>query len=109
VTNRERNYGMIKLTDSSGHDVYLAPQNISRINEAAMASQWHGVRSIVRTFDGAVIECQQDAIKIAQLASGKDAIEQFRERCIDIVARHGGSVEIEAAIRDEPAFPNTRV
>jgi len=27
------------------------------------------------------------------------AVEAEREACIDIVARHGGSVEIEAAIR----------
>ena len=100
---------MIKLTDSSGYDVYLAPQNISMINDTAMASQWHGIRSIVRTFDGAVIECQQDATKVAKMASGQDAIEAFRERCIDIVARHGGSVEIEAAIRDEPAFDKSRI
>ena len=99
---------MFKITDSSGHDVYLAAENISRINEAATASQWHGIRSIVRTFDGAVIECQQDAVKVAKMASGQDAIEDFRLRCIDIVARHGGSVEIEAAIRDEPAFDKSR-
>jgi hypothetical protein len=29
-------------------------------------------------------------------------IGDFRDRCIDIVATHGGSVEIEAAIRREP-------
>lgn len=58
---------MIKLTDMNGRDVYLAARNVASVNEAGQSSQWHGVRSIVRTFDGAVIECQQEARHVARL------------------------------------------
>ncbi|MBW5416134.1 MULTISPECIES: hypothetical protein [unclassified Pseudomonas] len=49
---------MITLTRSN-HDrtvVSLHPDNISSITEAAVSSQWHGTSSIVRTFDGQVLE-----------------------------------------------------
>lgn len=58
---------MIKLTDMNGRDVYLAARNVASVNEAGQSSQWHGVRSIVRTFDGAVIECQEEARHVARL------------------------------------------
>lgn len=88
---------MIKVTNSNGLDVYLAATNIASVNQAGESSQWHGIRSNVHTFDKRIIECQQDVRHIAnQLADFGG---------IDIVARHGGSVEIEAAIRAEPALP----
>ncbi len=58
---------MIKLTDMNGLDVYMAARNVASVNEAGQSSQLHGVRSIVRTFDGAVIECQQEARHVARL------------------------------------------
>lgn len=58
---------MIRLTspNSSGSTAhYLAPQAIARITEAGASSQWHGIRSIVRTFDGEVLECSETAREI---------------------------------------------
>jgi hypothetical protein len=95
---------VIKLTDTNGLDVYLAERSVTSIREAPTSSQWHGVKSFVRTDEGNLIECQQDAKQIANMLLDNYRIEDFRERCIDLVARHGGSVEIEAAIRAEPAF-----
>ena len=62
---------MLKLTDINGRAVFVAPSNVARINEADASSKWHGVRSIVRLFDGAVIECQQDASEVAALIERK--------------------------------------
>lgn len=95
---------MIKVTNSNGLDVYLAATNIASVNQAGESSQWHGIRSHVHTFDKRIIECQQDVRHIANQLADHGGIDNFRERCIDIVARHGGSVEIEAAIRAEPAL-----
>lgn len=58
---------MIKPTDMNGLDVYMAARNVASVNEAGQSSQWYGIRSIVRTFDGAVIECQQEARHVARL------------------------------------------
>lgn len=58
---------MIRLTspNSSGYAThYLHPQAIARVTEAGVSSQWHGIRSIVRTFDGAVLECSETAHEI---------------------------------------------
>jgi hypothetical protein len=67
---------MIRLTtpNSSGYEThYVAPANIARITEAATSSQWHGIRSFVRTFDGAVLECSEvaDDIRRQIAAAGK--------------------------------------
>ena len=96
---------MIRVTYINGCEFHLAATNIASINVTATSSQWHGVRSIVSLFDGGSIECQQEARDIAVQLADHGGIDNFRERCIDIVARHGGSVEIEAAIRAEPALP----
>lgn len=92
---------MIKLTNSDGRDIYVATNNIARITEAGPSSQWHGIRSFVRTVDGATIECQETPNRIVNMTQSA-AIETFRDKCIDTVAMHGGSVEIEAAIRAIP-------
>jgi hypothetical protein len=68
---------MLKLTDSNGRAVFLASTNVARVIEADPSSKWHGIYSIVRLFDGAVIECQQDAATVnrlveAEMASAKD-------------------------------------
>lgn len=58
---------MIRLTcpNSSGYTThYVSPQNIARVTEAGVHSQWHGIRSFVRTFDGAVLECSETAHEI---------------------------------------------
>lgn len=58
---------MICLTspNSSGYTThYIAPQAIARVTEAGTSSQWHGIRSYVRTFDGAVLECSETAHEI---------------------------------------------
>ena len=57
---------MIKLSDSNGQTVYLAPAAIASIQEAGASSQWHGIRAFVKTFDGRTIEAQQTAELIAQ-------------------------------------------
>lgn len=58
---------MIRLTNPhSGTAQYVAPGNIARVTETGVSSQWHGVRSIVRTFDGAVLECSETAEWINQ-------------------------------------------
>jgi hypothetical protein len=64
---------MLQLTDINGATHYIAADNICRITEAGLSSQWHGIKSIVRLFDGATIECQQDAKTVATRA----AAEQF--------------------------------
>ena len=63
---------MIRLTtpNSSGYETHFVdPRNIARITEAGVSSQWHGIRSFVRLFDGAVLECSEVAADIAKQAS----------------------------------------
>lgn len=55
---------MIKLTDSNGAAIFLAPNAISSIRQAGASSAWHGIRAYVRTFDGKTYEVQQDASEI---------------------------------------------
>lgn len=57
---------MIKLTDHNGRDHYLAPAAIARVSEAGVSSQWHGIRSIVRTFEGEILEVRESSNEIAQ-------------------------------------------
>lgn len=58
---------MIRITDINGKAHYLAAQNITRITEAGVSSQWHGIRSFVRTHDGVTIEATETADHIAAL------------------------------------------
>ena len=51
---------MIIVTDVYGRQHALSPTAIARIAEAGTSSQWHGIRSVIRTFDGQVIECRED-------------------------------------------------
>ncbi|MFY3603303.1 hypothetical protein ACOTHZ_11295 [Achromobacter xylosoxidans] len=55
---------MIKLTDSRGAAIYLAPNAIASIQQAGASSAWHGIRAYVRTFCGEIYEVQQDASEI---------------------------------------------
>jgi hypothetical protein len=52
---------MLKLTNSNGCTVYLPPQLVHSITEAGTSSQWHGIRSIVKTIHGQTHECQETA------------------------------------------------
>ncbi len=64
---------MIKLTDINSLTHHVAAENICRISEAGPSSQWHGIRSIVKLFDGQTIECQESAQTVADRVAG----EQF--------------------------------
>jgi hypothetical protein len=55
---------MIEVTDCSGHRHYLAPAAIASVSEAGTSSQWHGIRSYVRLFDGRVIEARETVEKV---------------------------------------------
>ena len=56
---------MIKIFDYKGKTHYLAPGAIASLTEASTSSQWHGIRCIVKCFDGSVIEANQSADIIA--------------------------------------------
>lgn len=61
---------MIKLTCGGSHSYrteYVAAGNVARISEAPNSSAWHGIRSYVRTFDGAVLECNETAADIRRM------------------------------------------
>lgn len=47
---------MIEVRTPSGRLEYIHPNAIARISVASTSNQWHGIHSIIRTFDGAVIE-----------------------------------------------------
>lgn len=57
---------MITLTDINRRQHYLATTAIARVQEAGTSSQWHGVCSIVHTFDGQVLEVRERAVEIAR-------------------------------------------
>jgi len=65
---------MIKLTDYNGRDHYLAPAAIARVTEAGVSSQWHGIRSIVRTFDGQTLEVRDTPEEIAGQVRGRSHV-----------------------------------
>lgn len=58
---------MIEVTDSNGRAHLLNPDYIVRIEEAGASSQWHGIRCHIKTFDGAVIGCQQSVSDVRKL------------------------------------------
>lgn len=57
---------MIPVTDIDGRTVYLHRDAIAAVCEAGVSSQWHGVRSFVRTFDGKTIEAREYASALAR-------------------------------------------
>ena len=62
---------MIKITNPEGVVTYLHPDAIASITEAGPSSQWHGIRCIVKTFDGKIIECRESADDVvAKIAAG---------------------------------------
>lgn len=52
---------MITIHDYRGRVHHLNPHAIALISEASTSSQWHGIRAIVKTFDGGLIEARDDA------------------------------------------------
>ena len=47
---------MIRIFDANSHEIFLAAEAIASITQAGTSSQWHGIRSFVKTFDGRTIE-----------------------------------------------------
>jgi hypothetical protein len=58
----------------SGTVQYVSPRAIARVIEASTSSQWHGIRSIVKTFDGATLECSETVHEINQ-AIAKEEVQ----------------------------------
>lgn len=61
---------MVEITDYNGRAHYLAVKAIAQVSEAGPSSQWHGIRSLVKTFDGKTIESSETAFDIAQKVQG---------------------------------------
>lgn len=57
---------MIRLTAFDGQSHWVAPAAVASVTEASASSQWHGVKAIVRLFDGTLIEAQDEAKRIAE-------------------------------------------
>lgn len=55
---------MIRITDINGRQHLLHKDAIARLTEGGPSSQWHGIRTYVRTFDGTVIEAQETLSEI---------------------------------------------
>ena len=47
---------MIEVTNFQGGAVLISPSSIVTVTEAAASSQWHGIRSVIKLGNGAVIE-----------------------------------------------------
>lgn len=66
---------MVRLScPSSGggyHTEFVAANNVARITEAGVNSQWHGIRSIVRLFDGGLLECDEPADTVRKLVDAE--------------------------------------
>jgi hypothetical protein len=58
---------MIRLTLTTGQAVFLHHDAIARVTEASTASQWHGTRAYVTTFDNKLLEVCNQAFDIAEL------------------------------------------
>jgi hypothetical protein len=67
---------MIKITSTEGREIYLAPSAIAQITEAASASQWHGIRSYIKTFDGETIECRDTVSEVVAALKGMYVLNQ---------------------------------
>lgn len=47
---------MVKINRRNQHPLYAATNAIASVETPSASSQWHGIASIVRMFDGRVIE-----------------------------------------------------
>lgn len=55
---------MIALHTRTSHGCithHVHPQAIARITETGPSSQWHGIRAIVKMFDGGILEVEEAA------------------------------------------------
>lgn len=50
---------MITLTCVDGRKLYLEAKSIAEVLEASTSSQWHGIRSYVKTFEGRIFEVRE--------------------------------------------------
>ena len=58
---------MIKLSNpATGRQYFVSAENIARVIEAGASSQWHGVKSLVKCFDGETLEVNEEAAWIAE-------------------------------------------
>lgn len=57
---------MIRITDINGATHALHRDAIARLTEAGTSSRWHGIKTIVRLFDGKTIEAQEELSVIQQ-------------------------------------------
>lgn len=57
---------MIEITKPSGAKVWLANMAIARVETAGTSSQWHGINSYVKTFDGKWLEARESASEIVK-------------------------------------------
>lgn len=64
---------MIELRDLHGHRRFVAADAIASITEAGASSQWHGIKCIVKLFDGSVIECGDECAKVAEMVRNERA------------------------------------
>lgn len=46
---------------------HVQPQAIARITETGPSSQWHGIRAIVKLFDGDILEVEETADSVRAL------------------------------------------
>ena len=60
---------MIKINvyGSCPHTEYVSTGAIASVKETATSSQWHGIRSRIKLFDGEVIESGDDAAYIVRM------------------------------------------
>lgn len=52
---------MIRLTDIDGKAFYLAPAAILQIDEAGAATRYHGINTVIRTYDKRTVEVRETA------------------------------------------------
>lgn len=57
---------MIEITKPSGEKVWLANAAIASVETAGTSSQWHGIRSYVKTFDGKWLEARETCEEIVK-------------------------------------------
>lgn len=51
---------IIELQNYNNQTILINPDGILKIEEAGASSQWHGIKSFVKLFDGTTIECSND-------------------------------------------------
>lgn len=92
---------MIRLTSSRGSGdwcaCHVASPAIAAVIEAGPSSQWHGIRSYVKLFDGSTIEANESAAEIArQIASNTAPLDhEYRKGFID------GQIEMRNSLQKE--------